>query len=150
MTPKERMAIPPQEMPQQDPKVRAHNMNEVALGYTAEMAKTEASRCLNCPTKPCMQGCPVAINIPGFLAKAAEGDFAGALDVIKETSLLPGLWRAGDWLLRACLAREVGAEALHAADRHRLVYVLEELAHRAELLALLLLGTDPAADRGEE
>ena len=56
MTPKERMAIPPQEMPQQDPKVRAHNMDEVALGYTAEMAKTEASRCMQCPTKPCMHG----------------------------------------------------------------------------------------------
>ena len=91
MTPKERMSIPPQQMPQQDPKVRAHNMNEVALGYTAEMAKTEASRCLNCPTKPCMQGCPVAINIPGFLQKAAEGDFAGALAVIRETSLLPAV-----------------------------------------------------------
>jgi glutamate synthase (NADPH/NADH) small chain len=85
------MSIPPQQMPQQDPKVRAHNMNEVALGYTAEMAKTEASRCLNCPTKPCMQGCPVAINIPGFLQKAAEGDFAGALAVIRETSLLPAV-----------------------------------------------------------
>ena len=91
MTPKEKMAIPPQAMPQQDAAARAHNMNEVALGYTAEMAKTEASRCLNCPTKPCMQGCPVAINIPGFLAKAAEGDFAGALDIIKETSLLPAV-----------------------------------------------------------
>ncbi len=91
MTPKERMALPPQEMPQQDPAVRAHNMNEVALGYTAEMAKAEASRCLQCPTKPCMQGCPVAINIPGFLAKAAAGDFAGALRVIKETSLLPAV-----------------------------------------------------------
>ena len=85
------MALPPQEMPQQDPAVRAHNMNEVALGYTAEMAKAEASRCLQCPTKPCMQGCPVAINIPGFLAKAAAGDFAGALRVIKETSLLPAV-----------------------------------------------------------
>ena len=56
MTPKEKMAIPPQAMPQQDAAARAHNMNEVALGYTAEMAKTEASRCLQCPTKPCMQG----------------------------------------------------------------------------------------------
>ena len=85
------MAIPPQEMPQQDPRERAHNMNEVALGYTAEMAKTEASRCLNCPTKPCMQGCPVAVNIPGFLQKAADGDFEGALAVIRETSLLPAV-----------------------------------------------------------
>lgn len=85
------MAIPPQAMPEQEPAVRAHNMNEVALGYSAEQAKTEASRCLHCATKPCMQGCPVAINIPGFLAKAAEGDFAGALKIIKETSLLPAV-----------------------------------------------------------
>jgi len=91
MTPKERMAIPPQEMPEQDPAVRAHNMKEVALGYTPEQAKCEASRCMNCPTKPCMQGCPVAINIPGFLEKAAAGDFAGALAVIRETSLLPAV-----------------------------------------------------------
>ena len=91
MTPKERMAIPQQAMPEQDAQERAHNMKEVALGYTAEMAKCEASRCLQCPTKPCMKGCPVAINIPGFLAKAAEGDFAGALKIIKETSLLPAV-----------------------------------------------------------
>ena len=91
MTPKERMAIPQQAMPEQDAQERAHNMKEVALGYTAEMAKCEASRCMQCPTKPCMKGCPVAINIPGFLAKAAEGDFAGALKIIKETSLLPAV-----------------------------------------------------------
>ncbi len=91
MTPKEKMAIPPQPMPEQPPAVRARNMKEVALGYTAEMARTEASRCLNCPTKPCMEGCPVAVNIPGFLAKAAAGDFAGALAVIRETSLLPAV-----------------------------------------------------------
>ena len=91
MTPKEKMAIAPQAMPEQDPAVRAHNMNEVALGYGAEQAKTEASRCLNCAAKPCMKGCPVAIDIPGFLSKAAEGDFAGALKVIRETSLLPAV-----------------------------------------------------------
>ena len=91
MTPKERMAIPPQEMPQQDPKARARNMDEVALGYTPEMARTEASRCLACPTKPCMNGCPVAIDIPGFLQKAAEGDFEGALKIIRKTSLLPAV-----------------------------------------------------------
>ena len=91
MTNKERMAIPPQAMPEQKPEVRRHNMGEVALGYTAEQAKCEASRCLNCPTKPCMQGCPVAIDIPGFLAKAAEGDFSGALEIIRRTSLLPAV-----------------------------------------------------------
>lgn len=91
MTPKERMAIPPQAMPEQDPKVRAHNMQEVALGYTPEQAKTEAARCLNCPTKPCMTGCPVSINIPDFLKEAAEGNFDKALQIIKETSLLPAV-----------------------------------------------------------
>jgi len=91
MTPKEKMAIPPQPMPEQEPTVRARNMGEVALGYTAEQAKAEASRCLQCAAKPCMKGCPVAIDIPGFLAKAAEGDFDGALAVIKKTSLLPAV-----------------------------------------------------------
>jgi len=85
------MAIEPQAMPEQDPKTRARNMNEVALGYTPEMAMREASRCMQCPTKPCMQGCPVAIDIPGFLAKAAAGDFEGALAVIRKTSLLPAV-----------------------------------------------------------
>jgi len=91
MTAKEKMAIEPQAMPEQDAKVRARNMNEVALGYTREMAMREASRCMQCPTKPCMQGCPVAIDIPGFLAKAAEGDFDGALATIRRTSLLPAV-----------------------------------------------------------
>lgn len=91
MTTKERLAIAPQPMPEQDALVRARNMNEVALGYTAEMARREASRCLNCPAKPCVQGCPVKINIPGFLAKAAAGDFAGALAIIRESSLLPAV-----------------------------------------------------------
>ena len=91
MTAKEKMAIEPQPMPEQNAKARARNMNEVALGYSAEAAKREASRCLQCPAKPCMQGCPVAIDIPGFLAKAADGDFEGALAVIRRTSLLPAV-----------------------------------------------------------
>ncbi len=91
MTAKERMAIPVQAMPEQDPVSRARNMNEVALGYTPEMAQTEASRCMQCPTKPCMKGCPVAIDIPAFLAKAAEGDFEAALAIIRKTSLLPAV-----------------------------------------------------------
>jgi len=91
MTNKERLAIPPQAMPEQKPDVRRHNMGEVALGYTAEQAKCEAARCLNCPTKPCMQGCPVAIDIPLFLAKVAEGEFSQALEIIQRTSLLPAV-----------------------------------------------------------
>lgn len=91
MTPKEKMAIPAQDMPSQAPDVRRHNMKEVALGYTAEMAKTEASRCLGCKNAPCMEGCPVKIRIPDFLAKAAEGDFDGAIAVIRQSSLLPAV-----------------------------------------------------------
>ena len=91
MTNKEKLAIPPQAMPEQDPLVRARNMDEVAIGYTAEMAKTEASRCLNCPAKPCVEGCPVKIRIPDFLAAAAAGDFAKALAIIRESSLLPAV-----------------------------------------------------------
>ena len=85
------MAIKPQDMPSQAPEERCHNMREVALGYTEEMAKTEASRCLGCKGAPCVDGCPVKIRIPEFLAKAAEGDFDGAIGVIRESSLLPGI-----------------------------------------------------------
>lgn len=91
MTPKEKMQIPPQDMPCQKPDERARNMNEVALGYTYEMAKTEASRCLNCRNPPCVEGCPVKIRIPDFLAKAAEGDFKGAVGIIRESSILPAV-----------------------------------------------------------
>lgn len=91
MTTKEKMAVPAQEMPSQPPAERRRNMGEVALGYTAEMARAEASRCLNCKNAPCMTGCPVKIRIPDFLAKAAEGDFDGALAVIRQSSLLPAV-----------------------------------------------------------
>ena len=61
-------------MPEQDPDVRNKNFDEVALGYTAEMAMEEATRCLNCKNKPCVSGCPVNVPIPDFIAKVAEGD----------------------------------------------------------------------------
>ncbi|WP_372796935.1 NAD(P)-binding protein, partial [Pontiella sp.] len=91
LTPKERLAIPAQAMPEQDPQVRRSNMDEVALGYTAEQAKLEADRCLQCKTAPCVAGCPVSIDIPGFIKKIAEGDNAGAIATIKESSLLPAV-----------------------------------------------------------
>ncbi len=91
LAPKDRMAIPPQDMPAQDPSERIRNMDEVALGYTAEQARVEASRCLDCKNAPCVAGCPVGIDIPGFLRLAAKGDFAGSLAVIKRSSLLPSV-----------------------------------------------------------
>jgi len=88
---KQRMAIPAQEMPAQDPAVRRTNMNEVALGYSEAQARLEAERCLQCPTKPCIAGCPVGIDIPAFIQKIADGDFAAAIGVIRESSLLPAV-----------------------------------------------------------
>ena len=91
LKPRDRMAIPPQEMPAQDPAVRRGNMNEVATGYTAAQARVEAMRCLQCKNAPCMEGCPVRINIPAFLKAAADGDFARAIEIIKQNSLLPAV-----------------------------------------------------------
>lgn len=78
-------------MPEQDPQVRARNFKEVALGYTAEMAQEEAGRCLNCKNPKCVEGCPVNVRIPEFIAKVAEGDFKAAYEVITSTNALPAL-----------------------------------------------------------
>ena len=91
LTPKDRMAIPQQEMPTGEPLERARKMDEVALGYTAEQAQIEAMRCLQCKNAPCMNGCPVSVPIPEFLAKVASGDFKGAVDTVKTTNLLPAI-----------------------------------------------------------
>lgn len=78
-------------MPEQDPKKRVQNFSEVALGYTRENAIREASRCLQCKKMPCVDGCPVNITIPEFIKKIKEGDFMGAIHVIKETNALPAV-----------------------------------------------------------
>ncbi|MCI8412816.1 MAG: NADPH-dependent glutamate synthase [Clostridia bacterium] len=78
-------------MPEQAPEVRAHNFEEVALGFTEAQIKDEASRCMHCKNAPCMQGCPVSVNIPDFLAAAARGDFAVAGEIIGKTSSLPAI-----------------------------------------------------------
>ncbi len=85
------MSLKKNEMPAQDPCVRAHNFDEVALGYTAEQAMNEAARCLNCKKPVCIAGCPVSINIPAFLARAAKGDFEGAYETIALQSSLPAV-----------------------------------------------------------
>lgn len=87
------MAIDPKkhEMPAQSPAARVKNFDEVALGYTAEIAVAEAQRCLNCKNRPCVSGCPVNVNIPDFIAKIKTGDFEGAYKVISKTSTLPAV-----------------------------------------------------------
>lgn len=78
-------------MPTQDPSVRAHNFNEVAQGYSEDVALDEAMRCLNCKNMPCVSGCPVNIHIPAFIEKVKEGDFEGAYQIITESSSLPAV-----------------------------------------------------------
>ena len=78
-------------MPVQDPDVRNKNFNEVALGYTYDMAVNEAKRCLHCKNKPCVSGCPVGIDIPGFIAKVAEEDMEGAYQILSASSALPAV-----------------------------------------------------------
>jgi len=91
LKPRDRMSIPEQEMPAQDPLVRARNMKEVATGYYAEQARVEAERCLQCKNAPCIHGCSVSIDIPRFIKALAEEDPATAISVIKEKSLLPAV-----------------------------------------------------------
>ena len=78
-------------MPSQDPKLRARNFDEVALGYTAEMAVEEADRCLNCKKQLCVEGCPVGISIPSFIQKVKVGEFEEAYRIISEASSLPAV-----------------------------------------------------------
>ena len=88
---KANMSLTRNEMPTQDAKVRAHNFDEVALGYSEETAVDEAMRCLNCKNMPCVDGCPVRINIPEFISKIKEGDFEGAYQIISKSSSLPAV-----------------------------------------------------------
>ncbi|MDD5795575.1 MAG: NADPH-dependent glutamate synthase [Oscillospiraceae bacterium] len=85
------MSLKKNPMPSQEPDVRNKNFLEVALGYTEEMAVDEAQRCLNCKNSPCVKGCPVAIHIPQFIKEVANGNFAGAYDIISESSSLPAV-----------------------------------------------------------
>lgn len=78
-------------IPEQDPQKRNKNFAEVAFGYTPAMAIEEATRCLNCKTKPCVAGCPVQVRIPEFIEKVAEGDFEAAYDIITSTNALPAV-----------------------------------------------------------
>ena len=91
MAPKFNMNPLKNPMPAQDPEIRNGNFEEVALGYTAEMAIDEAKRCIGCKNRPCVAACPVNIKIPEFIAKVAEGDFEAAYQIIAEDSSLPAV-----------------------------------------------------------
>ena len=85
------MSLQKNPMPSQNPDVRNKNFEEVALGYTEEQALDEAARCLNCKNRACMQGCPVMVHIPEFIAEVAKGDFEAAYQIISNTSALPAV-----------------------------------------------------------
>jgi glutamate synthase (NADPH/NADH) small chain len=91
LTKKERMAIPRQPMPEQEPEERVKGFSEVPYGYSPETAIQEATRCLECKKPRCVAGCPVTIDIPAFVARVAAGDFRGAIRKIKETNMLPAI-----------------------------------------------------------
>ena len=91
ITAKERLAIPRQAMPAQDPEVRNKNFKEVNLGYTKELAQQEALRCIQCKDPACIKGCPVNIKIDQFIKMIAEGNFLGAAKKIKEDNVLPAV-----------------------------------------------------------
>ena len=88
---KEKTKVPRQKMPEQEPKVRARNFDEVPFGYTPELAQLEASRCLQCKKPKCIEGCPVEVEIPAFVKLIKEGDFAGAARKLKERNSLPAV-----------------------------------------------------------
>lgn len=85
------MSLKKNEMPVQEANIRNKNFEEVALGYTYEQAIEEANRCLNCKTKPCVSGCPVAVDIPAFIQKIQQEDMEGAYTVISKSSALPAV-----------------------------------------------------------
>lgn len=116
-------------MPEQEASRRAHNFDEVALGYTAEDAAAEAARCLACKNAPCMAGCPVGVRIPEFIQKIKEGDIGSAYEVITSTNLLPAICgrvcpqenQCEGKCVRGRMGEPVGIGALErfAADYHR-------------------------------
>ena len=78
-------------MPEQEPAVRARNFAEVACGYSVADAQREADRCLECPDEPCVRGCPVGVDIPGFIRRIIARDLRGAYDTLTDTNLLPAV-----------------------------------------------------------
>ncbi len=125
------MSLKKNEMPSQEPTVRNKNFDEVALGYTEEQALDEATRCLNCKNSPCINGCPVKINIPAFIAEVAAGEFENAYDIISKSSSLPAVCgrvcpqesQCEAKCVRGIKGEPVGIGRLErfVADRHRLM-----------------------------
>ena len=143
-------------MPSQDPHVRNKNFQEVALGYTAEMAVNEAKRCLNCPKKPCVEGCPVSIKIPEFIQKIAAEDFEGAYQVLAQDSALPAVCgrvcpqesqcegRCTRGLKEGCESVGIGRVERLAADWHREHSTAQATAPASNGHKVAIIGAGPS------
>jgi glutamate synthase (NADPH/NADH) small chain len=128
LSPRERMGIPPQEMAVQESGIRCRNMDEVALGYSENQARLEAERCLGCGNAPCVKGCPVGVPIPRFIAEIQRGDFRAAVDVIKETNLLPAVCGRVCPQEKQCQAECTLGKSLKAVDKAVAIGRLERFA----------------------
>lgn len=141
-------------MPEQEPSVRATNFDEVALGYTPEMAQNEAARCLDCKHKPCVSGCPVGVPIPDFIRRIAAGDYEGAYQTIRGTNTLPavcGRVCPQESQCEAKCVRGVRGEAVaigrlerFAADQHRLANPAPPQAPPSNGRRVAIVGSGPA------
>ncbi len=141
-------------MPTQAPDVRNKNFDEVALGYTEEMAIDEAKRCLNCKHKPCIAGCPVKIHIPEFIAKVAEGDFEGAYEIIARDSSLPAVCgrvcpqetQCEGQCVRGIKGEPVAIGRLerYVADRHNALGVTEVERPESNGTKIAVIGSGPS------
>ena len=148
------MTTPRQEMPVQDPAVRQHNFNEVALGYSEEQALLEADRCLSCKHKPCIGKCPVGIDIPSFISKIREKDYEAAYQLIQKSSSLPavcGRVCPQETQCESCCVRGIKSEAVAIGRLERFVADWHN-AHAQELAkkpepnghAVAVIGSGPA------
>ncbi|MDR1445074.1 MAG: NADPH-dependent glutamate synthase [Treponema sp.] len=126
--PRERMAVPAQEMPAQGPEQRRRNMDEVALGYSENQARLEAERCLGCKNEPCVKGCPVGVPIPRFIAEIQQGDYKAAVNVIKEANLLPAVCGRVCPQEKQCQAECTLGKALKSVDKAVAIGRLERFA----------------------
>ena len=148
------MSLKRNEMPTQDAAVRAHNFDEVALGYTEAQAIDEANRCLNCKNMPCVAGCPVKIHIPEFITKIKECDFEGAYQIIARSSSLPAVCgrvcpqetQCESKCVRGIKGESVGIGRLErfVADWHNTFYTEEPVKPENNRHKVAVVGSGPS------
>ena len=141
---KDRLTIPRQHMPVQEPLERIRNFNEVALGFTVELALSEADRCLKCKKPLCVDGCPVGIDIPAFVSAIQQEEFVEALAIIKKDNTLPAICG------RVCPQEDQCEKACVTGKKHKPVAIgrLERFVADIELASGEVKMPDKAPDTG--